>query len=303
MQLLLDLDLQILVVSAGSEDPLRSVVGKRGPRSIVAIKVVQQGSAVIEPIDDLLLKFVAKQKGEYDQTPLVSTSTFTWIESRQQYEGWVNYISTALNNLFGVQLDPVGITSGDETTDTIQADEPHGLTVGRRIWFPELTGGEGLTANEAQKYFVVAVPTSTTFQVSSEVDGTPVNFTTAITDGSFRTDPVDVASLALAIEVGWRYDSADPYTSTENEVNFELRNNYLRDTDGEPGDPLSSAALVWLDEHGILHSATQSLTDSSRWRALNNQGLTYEPTLNGLKIKLPNGSYGLIPVTEVITPA
>lgn len=281
MQFILDLARHRIVSTAGSDDELRSATAKRSPVGIVGIKVVQSNIVVEEAVPDLLLKFVAKSRGEYDQTPQVTTTAFTWIATRGQYEANVNWITDTLNALFGVQSDPVAITSGDAPTNVIETDGPHNLTPGKRVWFPELDGGEGLTAAEATKYFVLTTPTNDTFTVSASSGGAVVDFTSAIVSGSVRLDPLDVSPLNLAIELGWRYDSGDPWHSSENEIALELRNNYLRDTDGEPDIADEAAALIWLGEHAIRYDVAQSLSQASKARAYQNQRLIFTELTGG----------------------
>lgn len=281
MQLILDLGRHKIVSTAGSDDELRSITGKRSPVGIVGIKVVQDNVVVQEAVPDLLLKFVAKQRAEYDQTPQVTTDAFVWVPARTQYEANVNWITDTLNDLFGVQSDPVDVLSGDEVTNVIQTDGPHGLSVGKRIWFPSLTGGLELTAAEATKYFVQSAPTADTFTVAATSGGPAIDFTTAITAGSVRLDPADVSPVNLAIEIGWRYDSGDPWHPSENEIALELRNNYLRDTDGEPDSAAEAAALLWLKEHAPVFYEAHVLSQASKVQLQENTKLLFTALTGG----------------------
>lgn len=81
--------------------------------------------------------------------------------------------------------EPFAIT-GVASTDVITTTQPHGFVDGRPIILPSLTGGAGLTAasytsNGTVYYTKNGGPFS--FQVSTTVGGSAVNFTTDITAG------------------------------------------------------------------------------------------------------------------------
>lgn len=270
MLFILDIDRQRIVTSAGSDAEATTVTGKRSTAGLIAIQIVQGGNLAVAEVDDLLLKFVAKDVGEYDQTPQVSATAFTWSTARLQYEATVNWNTTTLNARFGVQDAVDVISSGNESTEVITTSAAHGLAVNDRVWFPSLTGGSGITAAEGTWYYVKSVPSTTTFTLSATLGGATLDFTTAITAGSVRKDPEDVASIELAVELGWRFDAGDPWYSSENEITLTLRNNYIRDDDGTPDDPEDAAALTWLDENAVMHSQAQSLTVTSKGRANDN---------------------------------
>ena len=270
MRLILDLDNQLLVSAAGTTAPASSVAAKRSSVGVVGIQVVQGGALVTDEVADLELKFVAKRTEEYDQTPLVTTQAFAWQADRGQYEAPVNWITTTLNALFGVQGAALTITGGVASTNVITTSTAHGFEVGDRIYFPELTGGAGITAAETTHYYVKTAPTSTTFTISATSGGAELDFTTDISAGYVRQDEENEASITLAIEVGYRFDPGDAWAPSENEVALTLRNNYIRDDDGTPEDPESVAALAWLDDHAVRHDDAQSLTRAAQSRALNN---------------------------------
>src|SRR4051794_14704147 len=112
MQFPLDLDKQVTVQSAGSTAVLATVTGKRGSRALVAVPVFQGGALAQAAITDLELKFSAKDPGEYDQTPRIATSDFTWNADTLQYEAYIDWRTAYLNLQFGVQLAAVTITGG-----------------------------------------------------------------------------------------------------------------------------------------------------------------------------------------------
>lgn len=82
-------------------------------------------------------------------------------------------------------VDAVDLTSGEADTEVITAAAAHGLLVNDRVIFPSLTGGSGLTAASVI-YYVVSVPSTTTFTVSATEGGSAVNFTTDISAGSVQ---------------------------------------------------------------------------------------------------------------------
>lgn len=125
----------------------------------------------------------------------------------------------------------------------------------------------------------------------------PIN-TALVVDGNPDNDQL---VTELDVEVGWRYDSANPYTPSENRVILTLRNNVNRETDGAPVDPEALAALVWLKENAVIYSGIQLLAPTDMWQALNNLGWTLDLDLSIIKITLPDGSFAAIPVTAVPT--
>lgn len=66
-------------------------------------------------------------------------------------------------------------------TDVFTTGSSHGYVVGDPVWFSGLTGGAGLTAN--QVYYVISVPSATTFTVSATLGGAIFNHTTDISAG------------------------------------------------------------------------------------------------------------------------
>lgn len=267
-----DLDKALLVNASGGE--LDAITGKRSSAALIAIKVFQNGTLATEEVTDLLLKFVAKDPGEYDNQPLATTTTFSWSTARGQYEAEVSFITDTLNARFGAQGDPVAIT-GTDSTDLIHATA-HGRSAGDIVWFSDLTGGSGLTEGEDHPYYVLASGlTLDDFKITATEGGVAaVDLGSDISAGYFHYDPIDVPSVELAIEIGFKFDSGDDWKSSENEVTLTLRNNYIRDDDGAPADPAEAAALAWLDDNAVLHSQAQSLSGGSKTQALDNLGVS-----------------------------
>jgi hypothetical protein len=73
------------------------------------------------------------------------------------------------------------ITTSLAADDKIDTTAAHGFAVNDRVEFTALTGGTGLSLTI---YWVIAVPSSTEFQVSTSKGGTAVNFSTNITAGT-----------------------------------------------------------------------------------------------------------------------
>lgn len=80
------------------------------------------------------------------------------------------------------EVDNGGDITGVAATDLITSASAHGLAVGDSLQFTTLNGGTGLLA--ATRYFVVARPSTTTFQLGATRGGAVIDFTTAITTGS-----------------------------------------------------------------------------------------------------------------------
>lgn len=94
--------------------------------------------------------------------------------------------------------------TGANASDVFTTAVDHGLKVGDRVIFPTLTGGSSLTA-ATKKYFVVAVPTSKTFQVSATAGGSPQDLGSDVSDGTVRKfeDIQGIACLPSALLVGF----------------------------------------------------------------------------------------------------
>lgn len=77
------------------------------------------------------------------------------------------------------------ISGGVSATDVITTTAAHGFAVGDRVIFPTLTGGTGLTAATTE-YFILTVPSTTTFTVSATLGGVVLDFSSTITAGTVR---------------------------------------------------------------------------------------------------------------------
>lgn len=101
------------------------------------------------------------------------------------------------------EVDNGGDITGVAATDLITSASAHGLAVGDTLQFTVLNGGTGLAA--ATRYFVVAVPSTTTFQLSATRGGAVIDFTAAITTGSriSRYTKVSNESLGNAMQAAF----------------------------------------------------------------------------------------------------
>ena len=101
--------------------------------------------------------------------------------------------SGVLYRIYDLDLAPLVTLAFTDVSDDIEgAGSPietasaHGLAVGDIVDFPSLTGGTGLSAAPTAAYWVVAVPSSTSFKVAASNIGSGINLTTDITAGTVR---------------------------------------------------------------------------------------------------------------------
>ncbi len=278
MLLNFDIDLKKLVLSPGGTAELTEITAKRGEEEEIAIRVIQNSTAIELPAD-AELKFVAKESLHFDEDPLVEAVDFEYDSVSGLYRASVNWIIDVINALFGVKSDtPVTITGGVHATDLITTSGAHGLTAGTRVYFPSLTGGLGLergTTSDIQRYFVIASGLTTTdFKVSATANGAAVDFTTTITAGTVCADPEDVASIALAIEVAHRADDTSAWKRSENQVALTLLNNYLRDDDGAAALAAQNAVESFVTARAVRFDLAQSLSGGAKTQAIQNLGGT-----------------------------
>jgi len=103
----------------------------------------------------------------------------------------------------GVSIDTPATfaATGDETTDVITAT---GSTYadGDKVYFPAVTGGAGLTANTI--YFIRDV-SAATFKLAATLNGSAINFTTALTAGTVQKVSTGLISAVNGISVQGPY--------------------------------------------------------------------------------------------------
>jgi len=101
------------------------------------------------------------------------------------------------------EVDNGGDITGVAATDLITSASAHGLALGDRLQFTTLNGGTGLTVSTP--YFVVAVPSTTTFQLSATRGGAVIDFTTAITTGTriSRYTKISIESIGNAMQAAY----------------------------------------------------------------------------------------------------
>jgi hypothetical protein len=94
---------------------------------------------------------------------------------------------------------PFGVAATDLLTDTA-----HGLIAGNVIRFATLTGGAGLTLTTA--YYVLATGlTANDFKVAATLAGSPVDFTTDVTAGSYAVGVVPPTIIEANLLQAARY--------------------------------------------------------------------------------------------------
>lgn len=103
------------------------------------------------------------------------------------------------------------ITSGEADDETITMSAAHLFSVGDRVVFPTLSGGSGLTA-ATTVYFVLTVPTSTTFTVSATLGGSTATFSTDITSGTVKRYPVSPVKIRRGV---FRYNNSGTNAVTD----------------------------------------------------------------------------------------
>lgn len=101
------------------------------------------------------------------------------------------------------EVDNGGDITGVAATDLITSASAHGLAIGDSLQFTTLNGGTGLVV--ATRYFVVAVPSATTFQLAATRGGSVIDFTTAITTGTriSRYTKVSSESIGNAMQLAY----------------------------------------------------------------------------------------------------
>jgi len=101
------------------------------------------------------------------------------------------------------EVDNGGDITGVAATDLITSASAHGFAVGDSLQFTTLNGGTGLVVST--RYFVVAVPSTTTFQLGATRGGAVIDFTSAITTGSrvSRYTKVSTESIGNAMQLAY----------------------------------------------------------------------------------------------------
>lgn len=118
------------------------------------------------------------------------------VEDRTIFDSWLGVTAVTDEGYFdanGIWV-PSELVIGDAVTlatsaaadDIIDTATAHGFSAGDAVVFPTLTGGTGLTAGRV--YYVIAANLAAqTFQVSTTVGGSAVDFSANITAGTVRS--------------------------------------------------------------------------------------------------------------------
>lgn len=136
------------------------------------------------------------------------------IDASMRGDGGRSFRDGVIGNVAGFDVvETAGLLSrngtavactGADTGDLITTASAHGLAVGDRIIFPTLSGGSGVTAATVA-YYVIAVPSTTTFTFSASIGGSAVDLGSNITAGTVRLyeDIQGIAILPSALLIGF----------------------------------------------------------------------------------------------------
>lgn len=180
---ILDLNKQILVDSVGSNSATATLVTKRSSAGIIAIQVVRNGEAIVEPIGgEFVLKFTAKSKGKFDEDPpVVTTGDFAWDPDLLVYIAMVNWNVVPINTALAI----------DGNVDNDQLSTDLDIEVGWR-YFSE----NPFTPSENRVILTLRN------NVNRETDGTPV-------------DPEALAALVWLKENAVIYNDVQVFAPTD----------------------------------------------------------------------------------------
>lgn len=109
---------------------------------------------------------------------LIEGQPLGMLKNVSGFETILEYPDLPTNN---VAAKTVSAIEADDNVCTTSA--AHGFVVGDRITFPTLTGGTGVTAGTTV-YYVISIPTTTTFTFSATLGGSAVNVTVDATAGT-----------------------------------------------------------------------------------------------------------------------
>ena len=156
--------------------------------ALVKLAVARLKAAAVPTFSDGTYRAIVHPGSTYDLES--DTAVGGWIDA-QRYAGsqalftgevgryaGVRFIESPAAVSFAAVNGPTLATAGNAAiaaTDLITTTSAHGLVAGNRIKITALTGGAGLTAGNT--YFVVAPVTSTTFKVSSTLNGAAIDIT------------------------------------------------------------------------------------------------------------------------------
>lgn len=111
----------------------------------------------------------------------------------------------ATNTITAVAPAVGGDITGVAATDVLTSASAHGLLLGDVVTFTTLNGGAGLATGTP--YYVVVIPSTTTFKLSAVRGGASVDFTTAITTGTVITQGVKVTSELIGDAMQLAFDN------------------------------------------------------------------------------------------------
>lgn len=118
----------------------------------------------------------------------------------RQTRGLIEAIST--NAIALVNEVRGGTVTVEADDDVFTAGSAHGLAVGDRVTFTAMTNGTGMSTNTP--YYVISVPSTTTFKLSATRGGTSLAITVDGTSGAMqRLTPVDSEAIGNAMQLAF----------------------------------------------------------------------------------------------------
>jgi hypothetical protein len=178
---------QVMYAGGGTS---RATIPANSPLTgqLVKLAVARLKAAAVPTFSDGTYRAIVHPGSTYDLES--DTAVGGWIDA-QRYAGSSALFSGEVGRYAGVRFieSPAAVsfaavngptlatagTAADATTDLITTTSAHGLVAGNRIKITAITGGAGLTAGNT--YYVVAPVTSTTFKVSSTLNGAAIDIT------------------------------------------------------------------------------------------------------------------------------
>lgn len=185
---------------------------------------------------DLDLRWSVKADGEFDGAMVATVNSFLKSGSGNTtiFKGSCNYITTELNSLLGIDASVTGTFTVTGTNTIFTAASAHGLAVGDTITFTAATTiPTGLITAHEQIYYILTVPTTTTFTVAATASGTAISPTSAgvgtLTYIAYPTAD-DETQATLMAELSWT--GATP--SKTNWVTHYVRNDIYKGDETNP---------------------------------------------------------------------
>mgnify|MGYP006050800183 FL=1 len=191
--------------------------------SVVATKQAEWGNAYAPFLDNACLGVSAAGNG----TTVPFTSVYRALS---QTDSGVSYTANANIVTAGAKLGAATIVA---STGVFTVATPHGLAIGDRVVFGTFTTTTGATAGTP--YFVITVPSTTTFTVSATEGGAAVTLTNnGSVDGVTRSAVTyaNLSNVLKKVETGGWFDPSKLLVIAHPAFKDELR--MVRDTNQRP---------------------------------------------------------------------